>query len=465
MPRNERYYHENFKKYVNFIVNQKAYEGLPIKKDRSGKYRFVATKKSKIGKQREEWIKNKAEELKFKDEKGVYAQVMRHIHPTKETVCQICGSSMSIYYHYLGKNAVDFFENEYGFYYTIVTHIGEVWDEFIHYGFTEEEIGKILLNKCNISEYSGSFSKDEIIETIEDKCRRGECKFLGPGAMSDAPDRFDGFHSYNRCCREKEDLGRHRENMQSYGRDRRAYERWSDGNIRAANRYMHSKVFKGNSADHIGPISLGFVHDPRYLRPMASGKNSARNNNLSLSDVKKLIKIENETGVCAISWYSNEIWQYIKNNYLSNKTKIGTEYKKALQQNFANFMQVLYLIIMDCGDNGRDVLAKLFLEPNYECFKYNYEFGANGKIVKQSVRRKTEACKNEFNTYKRIALTAVIDYVEKENRNFTHSLQQKHIDIVHTISKAIKSGETEDVVKDQIINVMSMLQKEIIKTL
>ncbi len=44
---------------------------------------------------------------------------------------------------------------------------------------------------------------------------------LSPGAMSNAPERLDGFHSFNLCCRSKTDPGRSKENLQSYTTDRR----------------------------------------------------------------------------------------------------------------------------------------------------------------------------------------------------------------------------------------------------
>ena len=47
--------------------------------------------------------------------------------------------------------------------------------------------------------------------------------------MGNPPDRLDGFHSYNRCCRGTSDKGRFKENLKRYGDDRRAYENWSDG--------------------------------------------------------------------------------------------------------------------------------------------------------------------------------------------------------------------------------------------
>ena len=39
---------------------------------------------------------------------------------------------------------------------------------------------------------------------------------LSPGVMCNPPDRFDGFHTYNACCRSKEDTGRHKENLATY---------------------------------------------------------------------------------------------------------------------------------------------------------------------------------------------------------------------------------------------------------
>src|SRR3989344_1701512 len=47
---------------------------------------------------------------------------------------------------------------------------------------------------------------------------------LSAGAMSNAPDRLDGYHTYNLCCRSKQDTGRHKSNLARYGEDRRAYE-------------------------------------------------------------------------------------------------------------------------------------------------------------------------------------------------------------------------------------------------
>ena len=49
----------------------------------------------------------------------------------------------------------------------------------------------------------------------------------------------------------------------------------------------------GVSADHIGPISLGFCHSP-FFAPMTKEENSAKNNRLRYQDVLKLIQLESE---------------------------------------------------------------------------------------------------------------------------------------------------------------------------
>src|SRR5690606_11799863 len=38
---------------------------------------------------------------------------------------------------------------------------------------------------------------------------------LSPGAMSNAPDRLDGFHTYNLCCRQSQDTGRIAANLKT----------------------------------------------------------------------------------------------------------------------------------------------------------------------------------------------------------------------------------------------------------
>ncbi|MFH1098315.1 MAG: hypothetical protein V1723_00070, partial [Candidatus Uhrbacteria bacterium] len=112
-----------------------------------------------------------------------------------------------------------------------------------------------------------------------------------PGAMSNAPDRLDGYHTYNLCCRSKQDTGRHKSNLARYGEDRRAYENWSEGDWKAASWLMKEFQKHGASPDHLGPISLGFNHRPKF-RPLTRAANSARNNRMTFEDIKLLLQEE-----------------------------------------------------------------------------------------------------------------------------------------------------------------------------
>lgn len=90
--------------------------------------------------------------------------------------------------------------------------------------------------------------------------------------------------------------------MSTYNTDHRAYEFWVDGNHRAADQRMNNIKTKLNlSANHIGAISLGFIHDLVNLQPMTSSENSSKNNSISKKDIKKLIDLEKKHSISIIS--------------------------------------------------------------------------------------------------------------------------------------------------------------------
>src|SRR5439155_1114271 len=125
------------------------------------------------------------------------------------------------------------------------------------------------------------------------------------GVMSNSPDRLDGFHSYNSDVRDVCDTGRRKENLKRYVQDRRVYEKWSDGDWKMADRLYAEFVKHGISPDHIGPMSLGFAHRPKF-HPMTSSQNSSKGNRMTLNDVKVLISDE-EKGETVVSWHSKFI--------------------------------------------------------------------------------------------------------------------------------------------------------------
>lgn len=467
MAQDEKQWHQRFLKYMDTIIKNPNYQGLPIKKKSDGSYAWIATAKSKIGKQRIDWCIDKAQELGFvvKHETypGMYADVMLKIHPTKWKVCQICGKEMSLYYHYPNAIFLKSLNKRFGTEFTECDHISDIWDELINQGVHKTDIAAFLINKGNLDVHVTE--KDEIIDALEYACRKGDKKCLGPGAMSNFPDRYDGFHTYNRCCRATQDKGRSKENLKSYTKDRRAYEYWSDGNIHAANQFMGSSFFDGTSADHIGPISLGFVHDPHYLQPMPGGDNSSKRDRLQIVDIEKIIETEQRTGVYPMSWQSKLIWEYIKTNYSANPGKIPTVYRNALKQNMADFMFILLTILENCPDNGEDFLVSAFLEPNYDYFKYSYKFNNKGEIISKTDRHYTDRNQYETNRYRRIAIEAVYDYSEKNNRNNQHDLNSAEIATLMSICSNIENNVSPAKGKQLVINLVETIERRIIHSL
>ena len=464
MSKSVRVWHPNFINYMDMIAKHPNYKGLPITRKKDGSYSWIATAKSTIGRERKIWCEAKAKDLGFSIQAGVYADVMLAIHPTKKKVCQTCGKEMSLYYLYPNANFLKSLNKKFDTYYSDCDNIEDIWDDLIQNGIPQKEIASFLIEKGGLALNVNTASKQEIIAAIEYACRKGDKKCLGPGAMSNFPDRYDGFHTYNRCCRSIQDTGRSKENLKSYTKDRRAYEYWSDGNIHAANQFMGSAFFKGVSADHVGPISLGFVHDPRYLQPMLGGENSSKRDRLQLIDIEKIIETEARTGVYPMSWYSCLIWEFIKANYKSHIPLIATDYRDALKQNMANFMFILWYILETCGDSGESFLIKSFLEPNYSCFDFSYSFNERGEIIGRKQRHFTERNTHETDRYTRIAIKSVYDYNDKNNRHLSQNLIKSELDFLETICKDINSGLEVYEIKKSINDLMVLIQNRAIRT-
>lgn len=458
----EKIWNEKFIEYMNFIIHHENYRGLPIQKKSNGSYSWIAPAKGDIGKKRIEWAKSRMKELHISaKDNSPYAKLMFEIHPTKQKVCQICGKTMSLYYIYINTNFAKSIKKAFNYNSDTTQSLYDVCKDLKALKFTDEKIKQFLIKSFPI-DVDTSNSLDAIINKCEISCRTGFCKKLGPGAMSNFPDRFDGFHTYNRCCRSKEDRGRSKENLRTYGKDRRAYEYWSDGNICAANNFMSSVFFIGTSADHIGPISLGFVHDPHYLQTMSSGENSSKRDKLTFEDIQSLISIEKSTGIPAISWFSFYIWDYIKSNYIKNKKCIPI-YREILKQNMSNYMFILWTIHKKCKTKGKNFLINTFLKPKFSFFDYDYSFNANGEIIKKSPRHKTDASKGEIDRYVRIAFESINDYNSKENRSLKHSLDKEDLVQLDKICSLINSKAKEKDIQKQLENLIVSIQHKLIE--
>ena len=430
---------------MEMIASHPNYKGLPIGRKEDGSLKWIATAKSDIGQGRKNWALKKAKELGIPNEPGVYAKVMLAVHPTKMKVCQVCGKSMSLYYIYPNATLCKQLEAAFRIPCSMITSIYDYANEATKKS-GESKVKSFFVKKFKLSQAFLKSDLKKILDECENQCRNGGSKLMGPGAMSNFPDRADGFHTYNRCCRSKEDTGRSPENLKTYTKDRRAYEYWSDGNIHAANQYMGSSYFAGESADHVGPISLGFVHDSLFLRKMPSGDNSAKRDRLLYDDIVSLIQIEKTNNVKAISWYSELIWDYIKKNY-KNDEKLLEKYRNALKLNMNNFMLSLWIISKYGKEKGINYLIKAFIEPKYEYFKYDYTFGSYGRIINKTIRNITDSTRKEIERFKRIALESVNDYHDKDNRNIKTKFSNTDFKKIIGIINLIPYKSTNDITK------------------
>ena len=442
-------WHENFLEYMDFIVHHPNYDGLTYKINANGRPSWFSTKQTKRGKQHIQWCLDKATELNFEynpsDTSGLYSRVMRYIHPTKNKVCQICGETMSVEYRYPTQYTLKALSKAFEIDFTQTDDIDEIWDTLISNGHSKEELILFFLKRSKaLQKYSGKINnKIELINLLAEQSISKCCKVLSPGAMSNFPDRYDGFHTYNLCCRAYFDKGRFKENMRSYLQDRRAYEYWSDGNIHAANRFMGSKFFSDTTADHIGPISLGFIR---------------------IEDIDTIISIYERTNVYPMSWFSAHIWEHIKENYTKHQNLIDTVYRNALLENMVCFMYVLNFIITKCGENGKTVLQKCFLEKHFNEFSFDYYFDANGTIIKTIPRHLTERASNELNRYVQVAFEAVKNFNDKDNRRTSSDYPNKVQNELISLTEQINSNcSTIDNLKISIETIVKKMEYMIIE--
>jgi Alw26I/Eco31I/Esp3I family type II restriction endonuclease len=355
------------------IMTNKNYKDIPCSES------WVVASPAKREK-RKKWADKKIKALEekgiFKDlhiKKGKYRILMYYLHPTKEKPCSICGKILSLKYIYPNKRLYQKLgiPNQ-----TVETYLKVPINI---YELLEKLNKKQLLLLANIFEIkinttsSVSTIKTQIKHFLDNNFldkKTGEPinknlqKFFSPGAMSNFPDRLDGFHTYNLCCRKKEDKGRHNLNMASYSEDRRIYEFWNDGDHQKAKAVIAyiTKTLK-KSADHVGPISLGFVHDPINIKPIENvNANSSKNNRLSKEDLKYLIeKDSSETPI--ISWYSRNLWTFIKEKYTRREISIK-QIEEILK---TNQLLVIYLLRkIKQTKNGSSFLIDQLIKPKLE---------------------------------------------------------------------------------------------------
>lgn len=448
--------HPEFIKYQEFIVSQPNYKGLHFTRNKDDSIRWVVTGKSADGQKRKKWWIGKCKEYGIKVEAGAFAKAAVLVHPTKLHTCQICGKSLQIEYVYPNKRLLKKLD-------TIFQKSFESFEKDVF-----EIIDELNVETENFSKLCEIFKAPKSVDTIENlkswiyenHTKTSSKSFLSPGVMSNPPDRFDGFHSDGNCCRSKSDKGRHKENLQRYAQDRRVYENWADGDWKMADRLMGEFRKHGVSPDHIGAISLGFCHRPKF-HPMTVSANSAKNNRMSFDDVKTLIEDE-KNGEQVVSWHSKYIWDSLKHRVKTDEDAVKLSF---LMRTNLHYVLTVFSIIDE--NSFRDFLMQ-FLNLEYSFYDYKFkgfdaETGTYKEVVKTEKKGKNQD--NNAKRYIRIAFESLQAYKNKENRkvgNWQNPAVNAEIDKLLEFLKAEKSVKAKEKLHEilRILAVKLTLERE-----
>lgn len=396
--------------YEEFIRNHPNYLFIPTLL----KTKWVCASKQHINPRTEYWNK-KRDQLILSGEisnTSTLTNVARFIHPTKLHVCKVCNVEGSIYYEYPTINTWKWLSEQFNIHKT----------EFNKYHTIFQLLNHVDSSNPIVHQYFG-----KSLNELKEECYRDQYtgKKLSPGVMANPPDRLDGFHCYNSICdcRKNHDKGRSNENMKSYTRDRRCYEMFSDGNCLLANAVMgklntiQHKCFLCNqvgimTADHIGPISLGFIHDPHNFQACCLSCNSSKNNRFTMDDMMK-IKLKEEQGISMISWWAKKCWDTYK---IIDDIKI-------IHLKLNNNSKKMLCIMEWIKRNKSDVLLEFILTEylnhnqsytidNFEILSngnFNYDYTVIPSIKKTKIKQKDRTIdillENKINRKVKIILT------------------------------------------------------------
>ena len=346
--------------------------------------------------------------------------VARHIHPTKTHVCKICHTECSIYYEYPTKNTVKWLEKNFNSFNFEKNSSLTIFD--IYKKITKENKKELFTNYFGMN-----------IEQLEYMCKNDKysSKKLSPGVMGNPPDRLDGFHCYNSICncRKTNDKGRSDENMKSYTRDRRAYETLSDGNILLANAIMGklntmkhscficSKNEQKMTADHIGPISLGFIHDSINFQACCASCNSSKNNRITFEDIQKL-KILEEKDINIVSWWAIHTWNKYKNMDCSLLYK-------SMSENAKKFLYIIEWLKENKQHIIEEFITEIYMNHDKSYVIDNIDILSTGDI--KFTHTETITHKKTKQTQKKKTFQIILKKDEKINRKIKICLSDAEI--------------------------------------
>ncbi len=469
-----RPFHAKFLEYMKMIVEHPNYKSMPWAIDKERKIRWNAPshrppggKWSNLHDERLAWWKAKATELGIPLSEGWISGVAKQIHPFKQKPCQTCGRELSLYYVYPTRQTI-----------TKINAIPGLKERFDFKDFksiqdivpqVEKQTGTSgLVRLCQVlgipTDYasSGESVTNYLNETLIPSEPRG---VLSPGAMSNAPDRLDGFHTYNICCRGTQDTGRNVDNLRTYATDRRVFQYWCEGDWAAADYVMKQRAhgrcaFCGKetdlTADHVGPISLGFCHRPRF-RALCRTDNSGRNNRMRYSDVKMLINDE-LAGDKVVSWQARAIWDAQKNRVANDDDALNLSKKMRVNQH--HYLSLLAKV----KQRGHRRFLETFLHPEYALNRYRIvgfdksNFSFDDLLV--SKRAETYS-QSKMKRVVRIAMDSLDEYSGKDNRN-TPLFKDEELDAVESeLMDSLDKGVDFNVCKGLLEEYMSIVARRL----
>lgn len=470
-------WHPDFIRYMEFIANHETYGGMPDAFNEENKIQWEAPSNRRSGKykdthhKRREWWRKKAVSISISPESAKWiSRTARQVHPTLKKPCKRCGRVMELRYVYpsstllkrlikMGYVDESFPLEPFERIADLVTRLVEVFGDSVFSNLPD------LLQTSEIAPPNLEASLPDWLNWIEREYVPQEPSILSPGAMSNAPDRFDGFHSFNQCCRSSADKGRSQSNLKAYTTDRRVFEYWTEGNWIAADRLMgrvradfsSESCFNGHpgpcSADHIGPLSLGFTHRPEF-QLLCKPCNSAKNNRMSPREVVHLRKVEAD-GETVISWHSQALWDLRKNDVLDQETALRLS--KILRDNRHTLMSVLQRI----ADAGHFTFLATFLELEYAEQKVEFVNLHVENHITQFERisylpRETKYVEEQKARRCRIAFESLRDYFRKGTRNaYVVTTSQIESEIVNTLGFLKRSSSAIQELDKQISKLLS----------
>jgi len=167
------------------------------------------------------------------------------------------------------------------------------------------------------------------------------------------------------------------------------------------------------SADHIGPVSLGFAHRPEF-QLLCIPCNSAKNNRMFYTDILNLRRAESE-GKIITTWYMEKIWRLLNGNVTDIESTLRL--CRILRDNRHNAMMTL----AEYAKAKHYLFLYTFLNLRYANFNYEIqEFNIDNHIVTADFERKPSELKYvqiQKARRVRIAFSSLNEYALKENRN------------------------------------------------